>query len=149
MTAALVLPLVNAGYALAVSPTSAPAHQSDAIAHYQKQLRSNPDDNDQRMQLAEAYEMRGDVGRAKEQALKVIANDRNNSAALILLGRISSHEQDWTKAKVYYQRAVRVDKANAEAYLGLGQALMELGDEAEADAAFGDYRRIIDTGTAR
>lgn len=113
-----------------------------AIARYEKLLRRQPNKVALRARLAESYEISGDLEQARANAGEVLKQRDNDVGALLVMGRIHGRQQDWGAAKVYYERAVIVDRANASAHLGLSQALMALGDGAGAERALRAYKKL-------
>jgi tetratricopeptide (TPR) repeat protein len=122
----------------------AKGHYHKAAVHYQQLLRNDSDNPGYRMKLAESYELSGKLELAEEHATKVLGGNRKNTEALLLMGRIRGRHEDWAGSKAYYDQAVKADKNDASAYLGLGQALMQLGEDDSAESAFTEYRRLTD-----
>ena len=119
----------------------------EAIVHYQRLLQTDPDNAEYRLRLASSYESQGDLERAEEHADKILAKHSMDVSALLLMARIRERQDDWKTAKDLYKRVIRADADVTEAHLGLGQALMQLGDETAADAEFSEFRRLTGMGT--
>lgn len=117
-------------------------HYQQAIVHYQRLLHERPADIGYRTRLAESYEVSGNLELAQEHASAVLQKQSRNSEALMVMGRTHGRQGEWGDAKAFYERAVQADKNNAAAHLNLGQALMQLGNDQEAEAQFTEYRRL-------
>jgi len=116
----------------------------EAVTQYQRLLHDEPGNVTYRVRLAGSYEISGQPKQAEAHAGEVLKQDSRNVDALLMMGRLSGRRQDWATAKSYYEKAVQADRQEPTAFLGLGQALSELGDDAAADVAFEEYRRLVD-----
>jgi len=94
-----------------------------------------------RLRLAQSYMRQGRRQQAKVEAAR-IAPAAGGVPLLMLQARLAVAEGNWPRARDYYSKLIKRAPGNAEAYLGLGQALQELGDTAGADAAFANYVRL-------
>jgi Flp pilus assembly protein TadD len=96
-----------------------------------------------RAQLAEGADVPSRVEAAQQHALAVLNESPNDVEALVLAGQTSLLKNDMRSAARYYRAATLVDANNATAFLGLGDALTRMGDEAGANEAFGRYRALL------
>lgn len=111
-------------------------------------LERKPGDRGARIQAARAYLDEGAddgsrVDEAKEHVLAVLAEHPNDMEALLLAGQTSLLKSDPWSAARYYRAATLVNASNATAFLGLGDALTRIGDDASATAAFARYRELM------
>lgn len=113
-----------------------------AIINYQNLLKADPNNQSHRIKLAESYVLIGDLTLAEDHALQVLESSPRYTEALLIMGRIRGRQHDWAGARTFYERAIKSDNSNSTAYLGFGQALMQLGDTQAADGAFANYRKF-------
>ena len=115
----------------------------DAVAALER-LRFQGDLSDRlRLGLAQTYYRLGELDQAAAEATQTDPT-AGGSELVILQAQLAASESDWASARDRYAGAIRMVPDNAEAYLGLGQALQELGDQAGADAAFQGYVQYSD-----
>jgi tetratricopeptide (TPR) repeat protein len=62
--------------------------------------------------------------RAKQEFLKELQIDPNNSGAEYILGELARRDQDWDEATSRFSQAAKLDPNFAEAYLGWGVSLV-------------------------
>jgi tetratricopeptide (TPR) repeat protein len=98
----------------------------EAIQHFQRALRDNPDSDDLKFDLADAYFRKGSYGQALETAGKVSAFGQKDDAYLALVGDIYAHLEDHGKAVEIFHDAINRNPDNDQYYLSL--ALVELRD---------------------
>lgn len=72
-----------------------------------------------------------DARREFEAELKV---DPSNAGANFVLGELARQEEKWPEAIEYFSKATKLDTSFADAYLGLGRALLGADKAAEAIA---------------
>ena len=113
-----------------------------AAIGYARALKDQPTNLEIKTKLAASYHYQGQLPQAEGLLNEVLEVDKNNMPALLELGQIRSQQQNWEAAQALYQRAIDAAPDNATAYLGLGNALMQLGDESSADAAFASYQTL-------
>jgi tetratricopeptide (TPR) repeat protein len=104
----------------------------DAFQHFQAALQANPDSDDVKFDLADAYFHKGRYPEALDAAQKVSAAGQNDDAFLALLGDIEAHSGDTTKAIEIFRDAIRRNPDNDQYYLSL--ALVQLRDNDLASA---------------
>ena len=106
----------------------------DAIKHFQSALAANPDSDDVKFDLADAYFRKGLYTEALEIASRVSEKGRQDDAFLSLLGDIHAHLGDAAKASEIFRDAIRRNPDNDQYYLSL--ALVELrGKDVDGAAA--------------
>lgn len=98
----------------------------DAIQHFQTALRANPDSDDVKFDLADAYFRKGDYNDALDVAQEVSAKGQQDDTYLSLLGDIYSHLGDSAKALEIFRDAINRSPDNDQYYLSL--TLVELRD---------------------
>jgi len=96
----------------------------DAIAHFQNALRLNPESDDVKFDLADAYFRRGAYEQALEAAQQVSDGGKSDDAYLALLGDIQAHLGNTARAAEIFEAAIRRNPDNDQDYLSL--ALVEL-----------------------
>jgi superkiller protein 3 len=96
----------------------------DAIQHFQAALRANPDSDDVKFDLADAYFRKGRFADALAAAQTVSATGQQDDAFLSLLGDIEAHVGDTTKAVEIFRTAITRNPDNDQYYLSL--ALVQL-----------------------
>jgi len=102
----------------------------DAIQHFQTALAANPESDDVKFDLADAYFRKGAYAQALEAAKQVSAPGQQDGAFLALLGDIYAHLGDSARASEIFRDAIGRSPDNDQHYLSL--ALVELR---EKDAA--------------
>jgi len=96
----------------------------DAIRHFQNALRIDPDSDDVKFDLADAYFRKGLYEQALDIAQQTSANGRRDDAYLALLGDIRAHLGQTSQAGEIYKNAIERNPDNDQYYLSL--ALLEL-----------------------
>jgi len=114
----------------------------DAIAHFQTALHANPESDDIKFDLADAYFRRGLYSQALDTAQTVSDSARKDDAYLSLLGDIYAHLGESAKAEGIFHDAIARNPDNDQYYLSL--ALLELRQENTAEAS-----AILHKGLAR
>jgi tetratricopeptide (TPR) repeat protein len=114
----------------------------EAIQHFQAALTANPDSDDVKFDLADAYFRKGDYAQALATANQVSAQGQQDDAFLSLLGDIQAHLGDTTRATQIFLDAIKRNPDNDQYYLSL--ALAELRERNVAGA-----REILQKGLAR
>jgi tetratricopeptide (TPR) repeat protein len=96
----------------------------DAIQHFQSALRANPDSDDVKFDLTDAYFRKGLYPQALEASQRVSTAGQQDDAYLALLGDIHARLGDTARAKGIFQEAIRRNPDNDQYYLSL--TLVEL-----------------------
>ena len=100
----------------------------DAIQHFQAAMQANPDSDDIKFDLADAYFRKGMYPQALEVAQQVSANGQQDDAFLSLLGDIRAHLGQLPEASEIYRNAIRRNPDNDQYYLsGSGKLLWGQG----------------------
>lgn len=106
----------------------------DAIRHFQSAAKANPDSDDVKFDLADAYFREGQFAQALETAQSVSTEGQKDDAYLALLGDIYSHLNDTAKAAQIFQDAIRRNPDNDQYYLSLSIAQLRTGNLEEAES---------------
>ena len=96
----------------------------EAIQHFQTALHANPDSDDVRFDLADAYFRKGQSAEALEAAGKVSAAGQQDDTFLSLLGDIHTRLGETAKAADIFRDAIRRNPDKDQSYLSL--ALVQL-----------------------
>jgi tetratricopeptide (TPR) repeat protein len=91
----------------------------DAISHFQTALGANPDSDDVKFDLANAYFRRGRYQDALDTAQKVSPAGQRDDAFLSLTGDIEAHLGETEKAIEIFRDAIRRNPDNDQYYLSL------------------------------
>jgi tetratricopeptide (TPR) repeat protein len=91
----------------------------EAIKHFLAALRANPDSDDVKFDLADAYFRRGLHREALEAAQQVSAVGQQDDTYLALLGDIEAHLGDTARATEIFRDAIRRNPDNDQYYLSL------------------------------
>jgi tetratricopeptide (TPR) repeat protein len=98
----------------------------DAIRHFQSALRTNPDSDDLKFDLSDAYFRKGLYSEALDAAQKMSAVGQQDDASLALIADIYAHLNNSSKAVEIYLDAITRNPDNDQYYLSL--TLVELRD---------------------
>ena len=96
----------------------------EAIAHFQTALDANPDSDDAKFDLADAYFRKGRYAEALQVSALVSAAGQQDDAFLALLGDIQVHLGDASKAEDIFRSAIQRNPDADQYYLSL--ALVQL-----------------------
>jgi tetratricopeptide (TPR) repeat protein len=91
----------------------------DAIQHFQNALRANPDSDDVKFDLANAYFRKGQYKDALASAQTISATGQQDDAFLALLGDIEAHLDNAPKATEIFRSAIARNPDNDQYYLSL------------------------------
>jgi tetratricopeptide (TPR) repeat protein len=106
----------------------------DAIGHFRSALAANPDSDDIKFDLADAYFRKRLYNEALEISSQVSERGRQDDAFLSLLGDIHAHLGNAARASEIFRDAIRRNPDNDQYYLSL--ALVELrGKDVDGAAA--------------
>jgi tetratricopeptide (TPR) repeat protein len=82
------------------------------------------------------------VAQAKQNFEQELEIDPNNAASEYVLGELAKEEGDFSTSIAHYTRATKIDNGFAEAYLGLGTALVSTKQFTEAIPALETYEKM-------
>jgi tetratricopeptide (TPR) repeat protein len=106
----------------------------DAIEHFQAASRANPDSDDIKFDLADAYFRRGRYAPALATAQSVSEAGQRDDAYLSLLGDIYVHLGESEKAAEIFRDAISRNPDNDQYYLSLALVELRQGDAASSGA---------------
>jgi tetratricopeptide (TPR) repeat protein len=115
----------------------------DAIQHFQTAMRLNPDSDDIKFDLADAYFRKGLYAQALEVAQQVSANGQQDDAFLSLLGDIKAHLGQPAEASEIFRNAIRRNPDNDQYYLSLALVQLRQNDLRAAEKTLQDGRARI------
>jgi tetratricopeptide (TPR) repeat protein len=104
----------------------------DAIQHFQTALSANPESDDVKFDLADAYFRKGAYAQALAATKQVSVQGQQDGAFLALLGDIYAHLGDTTRASEIFRDAISRNPDNDQYYLSL--ALVRLRENNAAGA---------------
>jgi tetratricopeptide (TPR) repeat protein len=91
----------------------------EAIQHFQSAARANPDSDDVKFDLADAYFRKALYSPALEAAAQVSVAGQQDDAYLALLGDIQAHLGDTARATEIFRDAIKRNPDNDQYYLSL------------------------------
>jgi len=91
----------------------------DGIQHLQTALSANPDSDDVKFDLADAYFRKGLYAQARDAAAKVSPQGQQDAAFLALLGDIQAHLGETARAEEIFRDAIARNPDNDQSYLSL------------------------------
>ena len=104
----------------------------DAIQHFQAALAVNPDSDEEKFDLANAYFRKGLYSKALDTFLQVSEDGRKDDASLALLGDIYAHLGQTSPAEEIFKNAISRNPDNDQDYLSL--ALLQFREKDIAGA---------------
>jgi tetratricopeptide (TPR) repeat protein len=122
----------------------------DAISHFQAALKVNPDSDDVKYDLADAYFRKGQFAEALEVAQQVSTQGQLDDSYLALVADIRAHLGQAHAASEIYRSAIQRNPDNDQYYLSLALLELRQGDLAGASRAVEDgLARIPGSGKLR
>jgi tetratricopeptide (TPR) repeat protein len=120
---------------------------AEAAAEYRKILDVNPMQPGIHARLGRALLSRPDppadvVAEAKKNFEDELEIDANNATAEYVLGELAKADSDFATAVRHYSRATKIEPGFAEAYLGLGEALVAHQQFSEAVPPLETYEKL-------
>jgi tetratricopeptide (TPR) repeat protein len=100
----------------------------EAIQHFRAALRANPDSDDVKFDLADAYFRKGLYSQALEAAGQVSAAGRQDDSYLALLGDIQAHLGETARATEIFRDAIKRNPDNDQYYLSLTLVQLHAND---------------------
>jgi len=100
----------------------------EAIRHFQTALAANPDSDDVKFDLADAYFRKGSYPEALKASGQVSPAGRKDDAFLALLGDIHAHLGDTGQAAEIFRSAIQRNPDADQYYLSLALALLRSND---------------------
>ena len=91
----------------------------DAIQHFRNALQANPDSDEVKFDIADAYFRKGLYAEALDAAGQISEQGRKDDACLALLGDIYAHLGDTARATEIFQDAISRNPDNDQNYLSL------------------------------
>jgi tetratricopeptide (TPR) repeat protein len=114
----------------------------DAIQHFQVAARANPDSDDVKFDLADAYFRKGLYREALEAAQQVSAAGQQDDTFLALLGDIRGHLGDSVHATAIFRDAIKRNPDNDQYYVSLALVQLRQND-------LGGAKETLQKGLAR
>jgi tetratricopeptide (TPR) repeat protein len=114
----------------------------DAIQHFQAALRANPDSDDVKFDLANAYFHKGQYREALSSAQTISSAGQQDDAYLALLGDTEAHLGDSARATEIFRSAINRNPDNDQYYLSLTLVQLRENDLPGAE-------QTLQTGLAR
>jgi tetratricopeptide (TPR) repeat protein len=106
----------------------------DAIRHFQAAAKANPDSDDVKFDLADAFFRKGQHRQAFDTAQTVSPEGQKDDAYLALVGDIYSHLGDTARSAQIFQDAIRRNPDNDQYYLSLALTQLRAGSLSDAEA---------------
>ncbi|MBM4147289.1 MAG: tetratricopeptide repeat protein [Nitrospira sp.] len=114
----------------------------EAIIHYQKALRLNPNNADIYFNLGNVLRIRGEPDKAIESYNHALAINPHHTDALLNKGFIFQMQGNFEKAIECYKQLLQINPRSIEALNNLGNLLKDIGQLNDAEMCF---RRVIET----
>lgn len=119
----------------------------DAIQHFQAALQANPDSDDVKYDLANAYFETRAYSQALDAAHQISSKGRQDDATLALLGDLYAHLGELSRAAEIFRDAIFRNPDNDQYYLSLALTHLRAGDVGAAGEVLrSGLKRIPDSG---
>jgi tetratricopeptide (TPR) repeat protein len=115
----------------------------DAIQHFQAALKVNPDADEVKFDLADAYFHKGQYADALKAAQQVSAQGSKDDSYLALLGDINAHLGDTAGATEIFRNAISRNPDNDQNYLSLALLQFREDDVAGAEQTLQEGRKRV------
>ena len=106
----------------------------DAVQHFESAAHANPDSDDVKFDLADAYFRKGQYREALDAAQKISLAGQQDDTYLSLLGDIYAHLGDSSRAADIFRDAIKRNPDNDQYYLSLTLIDLRQGDVTAAEA---------------
>ena len=116
--------------------------QKRAIAEIKKAIELDPTHVPALVGLATIYRKNGEFATARDYAERAVKAGPNDFVTHIALGRALIDLDDFPRAALEFETAVRLQPNNPEAHFSLASAYMRLGRRAEAERENAAFRKL-------
>jgi tetratricopeptide (TPR) repeat protein len=110
----------------------------EAIQHFQAALKANPDSDDVKFDLADAYFRKAQYEQALEIVQQISEKGQQDDAVLSLLGDIKAHLGQTAEAEKILASAIRRNPDNDQYYLSAALLQLRQGDCSAAEKTLND-----------
>ncbi len=119
----------------------------DAVTHFQQALALNPDSDDVKFDLANAYFHKHSYDQALEVAAKISDEGKKDNAYQALLGDLDAHAGSYDAAHAIFQQSIARSPDNDQGYLSMALLDLRQGNLDEAKHVLQQgHARIPDSG---
>lgn len=118
---------------------------SDALKACNRAVQLSPNDYYVNRLTAGCYELAGDMPRAESCIHRMIAAYPNSIDPLMMLAKLKRRNGQYDEALAYFDKAAKVDPANASAVAARARMLQDLGKHDAAEAGLKKWARIFPT----
>lgn len=104
----------------------------EALSDINKALQFDPQNTEYQIVLADIYFSMGRLDNCRKTLITAADNDPSNVEPVLKLAELDLILKDYKKMKLYINKALEIDKVNAQAYFMLATAEKEQGDTMKA-----------------